>query len=439
MWGTIITIGIQIATSVINQRYNNKNTEKLKQMQRDFRENNLKHALRRDWDRFRSLCNFQVNLETISHKERLDRIDQDFIDSLDRWAHADAISSHYPLRISPYIINKSVIPVNTKEIGKMRSDIFCILTGSNDKIFNQEVLPNIDNNLCDIISTYWNQNSTHTMCYFSNVWNENFVYCKEHIDNLKSIIKTPTITITPYFEKHEKHDGSPYYELVVIINMWGVSSDNCVSYRIKTSYAMNCSKLPIRYSLEEKISMSNAIFQSAICSLAYNIDVYYWTHYYQAPIFPTIVSKGLIKYNDDDILSIYNAYTELYRTFVLGSLENKNDINQESKTLIKDIVEINQFNFPKRCISFLDSITEIPAIIPTQNSNSLIFDSIQSIYKAKTDLDIESFSNIDVKLLDKKDMDLVKDLITISKKYNNVILTKELIDIIKRKILVWDK
>ena len=155
MWGTIITIGIQIATSVINQRYNNKNTEKLKQMQRDFRENNLKHALSRDWDRFRSLCNFQVNIETISHKERLDRIDQDFVDSLDRWAHADAISSHYPLRISPYIINKSVIPVNTKEIGKMRSDIFCILTGSNDKIFNQEVLPNIDNNLCDIISTYF--------------------------------------------------------------------------------------------------------------------------------------------------------------------------------------------------------------------------------------------------------------------------------------------
>lgn len=431
MWGIIITIGTQIATSVINQRYNNKYTEKLKQMQRDFRDNNLKHALSRDWDRFRSLCNFQVNLETISHKERLDRIDQDFIDSLDRWAHSDVISSHYPLRISPYIINKSVIPISTAEIGKIRNNIFCILTGSNDKVFNQEVLPELDEKLCNVISTYWSQKSTHTMCYFSSVWNENIIYCNEHIENLKSVIHTPTVTITPYFEKHENRDGNSSYELVIIINMWGVGAEESVSYRVKSGYIINCSKLPIKYSQTEKSSMLNAIFQCAICSLAYNIDMYYWTHYYQAPIFPSLVSQGLIIIDEKEKPKLCDAYTQFYRSLALGLLSEDNN----SKVLVKDVAKINLFNFPERSINFLNSVSELSK--SGIDVDRLIIESLLSIYEARTCERVVNLQHIEVRNLDDEDMRIVSEMLKIAHNYDRKDIQGSLVGIIDRKIRTW--
>ena len=430
--GALVTMGIQIISSMLNLKYGKENTAKIKEEQRRFKQENQNKLIKRDHERFMRSCAFQLEIETNSHKTRLEDINNNFINSLTNLMHSQALISHYPLKISPYIIGKSIIPISCTDISNSRKEVFCILTNSNNTAFNKDVLPYIDELLSDIISTYWNQNSMHTMCYYPNTWNEKISFCDENIVNLKSILKTPTLTITPFFEVHGKKQ-----ELHIKLNFWGIGENKDISLQINTGFSFENN--PQQYSLKEIHAIVDKVFSHIIYSMALNIDMYYWANYYQTPIFPTIVSKGLVKYNDDDILSIYNAYTELYRTFVLGSLENKNDINQESKTLIKDIVEINQFNFPKRCISFLDAITEIPAVIPILNSNSLIFDSIQSIYKAKTDSDIESLSNIDVKLLDKKDMDLVKDLISISKKYNNAILTKELIDIIKRKILVWDK
>ena len=421
-FGTAITMLIQVGVSFFNQESNKKNTEKIRKIQRESKQLSQENSLRRDYERFIRSCQCQIEMENESRRERIASLNQNFLNSFKQMAHNATLADHYPLRISPYIIQRSVVPLVAEQLENTREELLCILTNSNEQRFNKDVLPYIDEMLCCNIAQHWNKGSMHNVCYYQGIWDSKKTFLDEDIDNIKAIICSPTLAITPYFINEQ---------LYIKINFWGMGCSN--NSIVKTGININSL---LSNEIDKTLSLLKPIL---LCTIGLMVDFFYWTTNYQAPIFPTIVSKGLIKYNDDDILSIYNAYTELYRTFVLGNLENKNDIDQESKTLVKDIVDINQFNFPKRCISFLDSITEIPAVIPALHSGSLIFDSIQSIYKAKTDSDIESLSNIDVKLLDKKDIDLVNDLITISKKYNNVVITKELIDIIKRKILAWDK
>lgn len=432
MWEVIAIMAVQIGTSIINMKYNQKTTAKLKQLQQDFKRESKQRALHRDWEKFRRLCDFQAQLETESHEERLKRIDEDFIDSLDRWAHADAVQSHYPLKISPYIIKKSVIPTGITEIGNTRNEIFCILTGSNDNVFNQDVLPELDQKMCNIISTYWNQQSTHTMCYYENVWNENVTYCNEHIENLKSIIKTPTISITPYFEKRESNNGQPYYELVILVNMWGVGNDNSVLSRIESGYKIEGDNLPIKYSLEQKKGMLNSIFQYAICSLAYNIDVYYWTNYYQPPIFPSLVSREIIKLEEKEIPKLCDAYIQLYESLALGVLSE----NNQSMALVKDVADINLFSYPERSLNFLSSVSDLSKY--GVDVDRLITKSILSIYEARTDERVVNLRNVDVRDLDNEDMKLVSNMIKIAQNVNETDAEIHLIDIISRKIRTWN-
>lgn len=424
--GTLLTMTLQVGASYINQRNNKKTLEKIKKRQQEFKADAQKHGIKRDYGKFRHSCELQLQMEEENHNERLKDINKDFDNWFIKMAHKTTLESHYPLSISPYIVKSSVIPFCCSQIGEMRKEVFCILTNSNDKVFNDNIIPAIDDLLCSIISSVWNEGSMHTLCYYSNVWKQNTLYCDDDIENIKTIIITPTITVTPFFEKRKTG-----YALIVKLNMWGDGIDMSVSLETGISY----SSIPTTYSYSDINSILSTLYPVIICAIGQNIDVYYWTNYYQPPILPLVLLEGLIRISEEAYNEYGQAYIELFTTIALGVVE-PNSVCAAESSLLKDVADINQCNFPERIVGFLEAVTNIAP--DQQSSEKMIKNTLSSLYEAKTDIKFESITMIDVKLLDKGDMNQITKLINIAKSSNNIELAKQLTGIVSRKILSWD-
>lgn len=423
--GTLITLAVQAGISLYNQRKNNENLAEIKKMQQDAKIAAQKHSLERDYNKFLRSCELQTKIEEESHVERLKNLNQELHDSFEKLAHNANLNSHYPLTISPYVIGHSVIPISGSELSHSRQEIFCVLTNSNDKTFNKEVIPYLDNTLSNLIASFWNQGSMHTMCYFSNSWKENVVFCDEDIDNLKSSIVTPTITITPYFEKD--NNG---YNISIKIHMWGIGSE--LSAVIPSG--LHFDTIPLKYTTSDINNIVVGLSTSMICIAAQNIDVYYWTVYHQAPLLPSLISENHIKLSDDLREEYNNNYIGIYNAFVLGE-GNDLQIATQNISQLKDIAIINQCNFPEKNLKFLNDLSTL--LGASDMTRSIIQDSFVSLYESTTGEKFSSFSSVRVDLLQKRDVDLIRSLVSIAKKSNNTSLHKQLVNVIKQRIQYW--
>lgn len=419
-------MGVQIGVSLINQYYSKKNLEEIKEMQQKAKKAAQKKSLERDYQKFQRSCEYQYKIEEEAHTERLKSIEQEFLTSFDKMAHNANLSSHYPLNISPYIISRSVIPISGMQLNHSRQEVFCILTNSNDKIFNKEVVPYIDNILCNLIASYWNKDSLHTMCYFSNTWNDQHPFCDEDIDNLKSTIATPTIAVTPYIERKEEGE----YTIVVKLSMWGIGSE--VSCLLPTG--MRFDATPVKYTTLQIDKIISKLIPPIICATAHTIDVYYWEAYHLPPILPALISNNIIQLDSEVRNSFKDAYLAFYNTLVLGE-ENDTTNSLPDASLLKDVALINQCNYPDNNIKFLNDLSLL--LDSPEEAESIIRNSFIYLYECSTGEKFESISSVRVDLLHKYDIDLIRSLIIIAKKTNNPNLCKDLVSVVKNRIQYW--
>ena len=61
--GTILTVGVQIGVSLINQHYNKKNLEEIKKIQQEAKSAAQKRSLERDYQKFQRSCEYQYQIE----------------------------------------------------------------------------------------------------------------------------------------------------------------------------------------------------------------------------------------------------------------------------------------------------------------------------------------------------------------------------------------
>lgn len=423
--GTLLTMALQVGVSYINQKNNKKTLEEIKKRQQEFRADGQIDSIRRDYKKFRHACELQLQMEEESHKERLANIDKDFGDWFVGMAHKKTLESHYPLSISPYIVKSSVLPFYCGPMGEMRKEVFCILTNSNDSVFNDNIIPALDDLLCDIISSAWNEKSMHTLCYYTNMWKRNVVYCDENIKNIKVVIKTPTITVTPFFEKRRVG-----YALIIKLNMWGDGIDKSVVIETDITY----DSIPTMYSSSDVREVLALLYPIIICAIGENIDVYYWTNYYQPPILPSLLSKGVILLRQEKCREYGQAYMELFKTFVLGDVASDSGVVESS--LLKDVSDVNQCNFPERSVGFLREVIKLAEVGP--ETEDLIIDTIKSIYAARTGKKLDSLASIDVCLLDKDDVECLDEIENVAMSSGNFRETRYgMMRIIRKKILLW--
>lgn len=415
--GTAVTMLVQVGVSYYNQERNRENTERIRQIQQEAKQASQQNSLRRDYERFLRSCQFQIEMENESRKERLAGLNQEFLNSFKKMAHNATLASHYPLRISPYIIQKSVVPFVTERLEDTREELLCILTNSNEQTFNTDVLPYIDEMLCRNIAQHWNKGSMHNVCYYQSIWDSKKTFCDEDIDNIKAVICSPTLTISPYFVKEQ---------LYIKINLWGMGCSND---------AIVDTGISIKFLLSNEIENTLSLLKpTLLCTTGLMVDFFYWTTNYQAPLLPLLLSNGTIQIPSEMKNEMVVSYDTLYRSLALGQVaeEHKKLVTDEKKQALENTSELNMFNFPNRGLGFLRSCVALMGTSDT--SNKLIEQTMLALYKANTGESHESLQKINVELLNYDDMNIVADMIDLANKSGNVQTSTELTKIVVQKI-----
>lgn len=429
--GTAIPMLIQVGISYHNQRLSTKNTEEIRKIMQETKRTSQENSLRRDSERFLRNCQFQIEKENESRKDRLTNLNQEFLSSFKKMAHNATLASHYPLRISPYIIQKSVVPLVAEYLEDTREELLCILTNSNDEKFNTDILPYIDEMLCFNIALHWNKGSMHNVCYYQGIWDSRKTFVDEDIDNIKTVICTPTLTISPYIINGQ---------LSFKINVWGMG---CAKSAIVDT-GFNISSL-LSNEIDETISLIKPILLSTIGVM---VDFFYWTTNYQPPLLPILLSKGVIQVSSELKMEMIKSYETLYRELALGKITSEriaelaaNQIQNGQITEeeyadeiqnLGNVSELNMINFPNRGLDFLKSCLVLMGT--SDASNMLIEQTMLAFYKATTDVTYKSLQEINVGLLDYDDMSIVTTLIKIANKSGNTEVAESLTSLISRKI-----
>lgn len=424
---TVAVILGQIAVSLITQAENRETAEAIKEEQRLAKKKEILDGQKRDMERFLRSCELQEQMELNAHKHKIKTIRQGFMNSFEKMIHKDNLEKHYRLNVSPYIIQRSVIPQTDADIDNVRHELFCILTGSNDTRFNSEVLPYIDERISNIISQLWNETSNHTVCYYQNMWDLNSnPFSEEDIENLHVLIPTPTATVTPLFSTSENR-----IKLTLLVNVWGTNIDNTIT-KLEIDPGISFQQLPKTYSPSEIESITDKVALYTICAVGQIADIFYWTNFYQAPLLPTLMGEGILEVPATLKKQYADIYSHIYRQVVLGSLPDESG-DPESRQLAKDIVEINQYNHPERSIFFLKHMFDLPEV--QEYSSGLILDSMLTFYRVKTDLEATAIEDVNAAMIKNEDVAFLSQLIEQSKlcKANNA--TKQLIKILHCKII----
>lgn len=425
--GAFVTIAIQVGAAYLNYTTNKKTVAKIKSMQRENRKADLEHGYKRNYERFRASCDFQYQMEVTGHQQRMNDINDDFINAFELTAHAYAMSN-YPLMISPYFISKSVIAKCGTELDNFRQELLCILTNSNDVNFNALIYPEIDMRLNESISEYWNHKSLHTVCYYPEIWNSAHLYSDEKILNLQASIKTPTITITPYFEKDNDRAN-----IVIKVNFWNRTDENNNGSRLTFSVptGIEIAKSINQYTDDERNELVSELFNFIICILGVQADLHYWATSYQPPLLPSLISKDKIECGDLIKNECMNSYVDSFRKLILGQVDTDNT----EMSIVRDLAEINLYNHPERSIEFINSIINL-----TQDKDvtlDLIFETIYSIYKIRTGNSVSNIEELNVKYLGIDDIKIFNDLVIILRKCDFLNESNLVAEIIKKRIMAY--
>lgn len=430
--GALATIGVQSYTAYHNYKETKENAEKIKELQHNYKLEKHKRSIERDKEKFRRSCEFQLQMEEDEHLYKMANTRSKFLESIDNLVLKQELKDYYPLVLSPYIISHSVLPSPVDEASmadfeNVREHILCVLTCSNHSLFNGLLISDLDNFLSLNFSRFWNKSSQHKVCYYTNVWKKNRLLSYDTSDwnNLRPLISSPTIFITPL-----------------------VSSSSDISIRITmmvNGMEFHCEKkLDLKFELTPtstsdqirafKSTFKNSAFSEILCDAAFLVDSHYWNNHKFPPRLPRLLSSKLIQIDHNKEIEYIEAYSEFYRSMVLGmQTPSTEDIASSDLKNIGLLASLNQFNFPQRSIGYLNSLFLLP--FEKDSANSLVQDTLLSICNART-LEQASFvEDVHVSQLDKDDMDVITQLANLSRKYN--LDTKSPQHIIQNWICSW--
>ena len=405
--GLLITIAFQVGSALSNSKNKQELNQELTALRKKDKEERQKASQRREYERSQKANARQMELEEKAHQQRLEALETDFMNNFKKMAEGQALNAS-PLRISPYVIRNTVMPLFD---GIRKEEVFCILTNSNDDAFNRSIIPILDQLLFDAISDLWNKNSLHTICYYTNVWKSDIGFTVEQIDNMMALFMTPTVTITPYVTRSNNKN-----QISIIINIW--SKVYQVNYTLETPVAFESSITQLHKEEIKKLAYS--IFSHALCAMGYSIDLYYWNTYNQPPLLPRLISTGAIQCDDDTKSTLKDAYIEVFKTGVLGCQTKaltETKLEQDSVDKMRENASNTLYCSPDSGIGYLQSISS--TISDKEVLSYLLSDTLLSIYKARFgEESVNSLADIDSNKLTDVDVDIVLELMQLAKNSN---------------------
>lgn len=417
--GMLVTIAFQVGSSVFSQIYGKRNNDEVKKLQRDAQIDAQKQDFEREMERYHRSCKYQIELEADAHQERLRDIEADFEGAFKKMAHASALN-RYPLNISPYLIKKNILNFDSVSPSEIRPDLFCILSCGDEPLFNRDIFPFLDNLLNSYLSCYWNTNTTHRICYYEGLWNRDVSYDSAYVANLQAMLPAPILMVSPRLQK--RNDG---YKLTFDFNFWGCGESKSINFEpdnLPSLRPQNGKK----YSKEEIKDILEKVAPGLICMIGYYADNYYWANYYEQPVLPSLLaSEDFIGHNI--LLEDYrDAYKEMLNLYVKGHSERVS--NLEENTVIEDVAEMNNFNFPERACDLLQSIT--PIMESNDKTEEMINNTVREVYKSKSGKSISSFEDIDSVYFSASDLIAIQKIKAISDSNNIPKISNKLQEIV---------
>lgn len=423
--GMILTMLMQVGAAGANMYLNSKSAKQAKEMQRKNREAANNRKRRRDIERAFNSRIFQLEMEEQAHLDRMSDLNQELQNSLSRLVHPEALrKGYYPLTISPYILQRPMIPLSGIDKDAYRTDLCLILTNSNSPSFNKQLLPYLDEGLCELISA-WNGSTDHPVSYYLDAWNNAHPYCDEDVDNLQALIKTPTLTITPYITV----EGAKNI-LSLKLNLWGVAG-NCFSAAIDDVYTFDAYKT--NFTQEEIKNITTVILPSLMGLVGTYVDVFYWARYYLAPALPGLLADGFLGLGEDELNSYADSYSEIYKALALGQYSSYASYTDHKA--LNQMAEFNNYNMPERTILFLGSVLALTK--ESEVSGQLIDATVSSLYEAWTGLPFLSYDRIDVAKLCRDDVERITELARLAQANGQAKAFKSIKNTLKRDILHW--
>lgn len=325
------SIGLQFFT-------NNKNNAKAREIQESQKEYQ-KAAQLRQFERMRNIQSEQarlaMELEMEIHKERMDEIEKEYDEVLDRLIDNIALQN-WPLNVLPFIMRGesygSLIRNGSKTIA-----IHCILTPSNCPNFNKEIYKELDFRLEAQMNSNWNPMTTHPVVYYGGAWKKNSSNEDDLITDIQllrtQISSIPCMVITPYFE----NCGLTFH-----VNMWGMGEDRPTFTIVPPSNLFSYESyykkgLDYGYTEEYGDDLYNTTIEEFVpyieSLIGFVADKYFWSMYGIAPVFPSLLSS---------------------------LIENKQIIHEECQQLYKNMLLYNDCTYrSKNCLELYDNIKSL--------------------------------------------------------------------------------
>lgn len=430
---TASTFGIiagQVAASAAGQWFSNHTANQIKDLRERARLDALQREQIRDDTRFLNTFQAQLEIEELSHQENLIDIETSFKNALIKIAHKEALSN-YPLLISPYLIRKSILTFNSVEVegNNKQPQLFCILSNSNNTLFNQEIFSLLDYKVGAYINMYWNAKTTHTICYYDGIWNNSVSFDDGHTKNLQALMpNAPIIMVTPYLEP--EGDG---YHLYIKVNYWGTHEI------LIDPQGLDIFTLEPSISSDKKETIVEMIVPWIVCSIAFYSDVFYWFVNKDYPILPLLLNKGL--FNNEHILSFFKeGYLGFANKCIISHTEPKSESkvieNSEDDILLDNLVALNTYHFPMQNIAFLRSVCYLSQ--DDSETDKLLYGTAVSLYEERTGLIIRSLSEVNPQMMGFEDMVMITELAHLSKQYHCHSLYESLMRIIRQRIVQWN-
>lgn len=295
----IITIGTQVASAVFNCKKSNKLSKELAVKQRLFEEKSLREGIENARNEFLELCNLQRQLDAAIQTDRLQLIRDNTKQNLELIALVTALD-RWPLFVAPYVITND----NLYNEGGLTSGgmlpMNCIFTPSSDRNFNYKVFPDIEENLADFCSKYWNESAEKSIRFYKNAWRSTLEDASSRIEDIQAHLSSvPTMVISPKVK-----EGKLFFRF----HWWGLSSNpNDVHF-----YDELDPKISVTYDSPTHIQEVINLASDKLCALiSYFADLYYWNYYRSSPMLPVLIYNAHLILSESDSRDYISAYIDI--------------------------------------------------------------------------------------------------------------------------------
>ncbi len=300
----LINAGLSLFNNCRNTDQNRKLQEKQQEFARAANERNKQLM----WQLMQEGQEIALEMEAEAHQNRLDDIKTDFDRILKNIAFSAAINT-WPLKVLPIVMKNQALGHLTASNNENIA-MHCILTPSNCKEFNKEILPLVENALSDFCNLYWSTLSKRPIIFYSGAWKTGTVPTGPEIMSLRSNLSTlPTLMITPFFH--------PERGLIFKLNAWGIGTNlsdseiKCDDFSYAKRYEANMNYVG---DSDLKDKTIKELIPYLECMVGYVADQYFWSAHNEAPILPSLLAMNAV--NTDGMEYLKDASKKRYTDLI---------------------------------------------------------------------------------------------------------------------------